>query len=202
MLEWYRRNADYRDILRDATALLPAVAGRLLDGCVLPRPAGAIDLAADWEVIPVAEAYRRHAGWDPVARFDADRFDIDLVECVLPNLPADRPVVLIDYPAAVAALARRKPDDARVAERWELYAGGLELANAFSELTDAEEQHRRFRDCAAAREKLGRAVYPIDTDFLAALESGLPPCGGAALGIDRLLLLLAGGETLDDVLFF
>ena len=108
----------------------------------------------------------------------------------------------MDYPAAAAALSRRKPADPRVAERWELYIGGLEIANAFSELTDPVEQRARFEACAAERRALGKPVYPLDEDFLAALESGLPSASGIALGVDRLVMLLAGALSLDDVLPF
>jgi len=150
----------------------------------------------------VAEAFKTFAGWNPVEHFDADRFDLDMVNKVEPNLPTACPMVLMDYPAAAAALARRKPEDPRVAERWELYIGGIEIANAFSELTDPVEQRERFEACAAERRALGKPVYPLDEDFLAALESGLPPASGIALGVDRLVMLLAGAASLDDVLPF
>ncbi|HEY8240726.1 MAG TPA: amino acid--tRNA ligase-related protein, partial [Kiritimatiellia bacterium] len=142
------------------------------------------------------------------AQFDADRFNHDLVEKVEPALPQDLPVILKDYPAAAAALSRKKPAEAgkpgdpRLAERWELYLGGLELANAYSELTDAAEQEARFRECAEERRKLGKDVYPLDEAFLAALKSGLPPCGGIAFGVDRLVMLLAGAKSLDEVMAF
>ena len=145
---------------------------------------------------------RRHAGWDPVHTFDADRFDLDLVNRVEPALPPDRPAVVCDYPAALAALARTRPDNPAVAERWELYAGGLELANAFSELTDAAEQERRFAAWTARRRAAGRPVYPPDRRFLQALRQGLPPCAGIALGIDRLLMLLADTPRIGDILAF
>jgi lysyl-tRNA synthetase class 2 len=111
-------------------------------------------------------------------------------------------VVLLDYPAAAAALSRRKSGGPDVAERWELYISGLELANAYSELTDPVEQRRRFEECAEARRQMGKAVYPVDEAFLKALESGMPPSGGIALGLDRLIMLLADTSTLDDVLLF
>ena len=110
--------------------------------------------------------------------------------------------MLRDYPAGAAALARLKESDPRLAERWELYLGGIEIANAFSELTDPAEQRARFEDCAAKRRARGSPVYPLDEAFLAALESGLPPAGGIALGVDRLILLLAGADSLDAVLPF
>ena len=110
--------------------------------------------------------------------------------------------LLKDYPAPVGALARARPGDPRFAERWELYVGGIELANAYSELTDPEEHRRRFAACAAERARDGKAVYPVDGPFMDALTRGLPPCGGIALGVDRLVMLLAGAATLDEVMPF
>ncbi len=202
LLEWYRARADYRDLLGDAKVLLADAARAALGRTEFEYRGTRIELMPVWEVLTVREAFRAFAGWDPVASFDPARFDEDLVLKVEPNLPTDRPVVLMDYPVAAAALARRKPDDPRVAERWELYVGGLELANAFSELTDPVEQRARFEACAAERRALGRPVYPLDEPFLAALEAGLPPSAGIALGVDRLVMLLAGAASLDEVLPF
>ena len=202
MLEWYRTGADYMDILADTEALVRHAARALRDeqGTI---PSGGVDVDAPWLRLSVSEAYRRYAGWDPVAAFDADRFDLDMVNLVEPALPRDRGVVLIDYPAEVAALAQRCPADPRVAERWELYLGGLEIANAFSELTDPAEQRHRFETCALERAADGNEVYPLDRAFLAALEEqGLPPCGGIALGVDRLLMVLTGTADIGDVMAF
>ncbi|OQW96922.1 MAG: hypothetical protein BWK77_03185 [Verrucomicrobia bacterium A1] len=201
MLEWYRAPGDCGAILDDARALLPEAA-RAATGSPTARRSGT-DIALDgpWETMTVADAFRRWAGWDPVAAFDADRFDLDLVDRVEPALPRDRPVVLTDYPAAAAALARLKPGDPRVAERWELYLGGVEVANAYSELTDPVEQRARFEACAADRRARHREVYPLDEAFLASLTR-LPPTGGIALGVDRLAMLLAGADSLDAVMAF
>jgi lysyl-tRNA synthetase class 2 len=202
MLEWYCADTDYRGVLEETRGLLQAVAEGATGSCRLPaREGGApLDVAAPWHVLSVREAFGRFAGWDPVAAYDADRFDLDLVQRVEPALPTDRPVVLIDYPREAAALARCRTDSggATVAERWELYAGGLELANAYSELTDPVEQRRRFEACARLRREDGRDVYAIDEEFLAALAD-MPPCGGVALGVDRLIMLLAGADTIDAV---
>ncbi len=202
MLEWYRTGADYLDILADTEALVRQAA-RALRGKEGAMPSGGVDVDAPWLRLTVSEAYQRYAGWDPVAAFDADRFDLDMVNLVEPALPRDRGVVLIDYPAEVAALARRCPADPRVAERWELYLGGLEIANAFSELTDPAEQRQRFETCALERAADGSEVYPLDRAFLAALEEqGLPPCGGIALGVDRLLMVLTGTADIGEVTAF
>lgn len=198
MLEWYRAQADYRDILRDTQELLRHVVRRITGADRIACGAGAVDVSPPWHVFTVREAFLTYAGWDPVAAYDADRFDLDLVNCVEPALPRDRPCVLTNYPAAAAALARLKPDDPSVAERWEVYIRGLELANAYSELTDAVIQRERFMACNAARRAAGREAYPLDEAFLAALPR-LPPCGGIALGVDRLAMLLANVGDIGEV---
>lgn len=202
MLEWYRAAADYRDILADARGLLPFAARRALGTTVIERGGHRIDLAGEWVVITVRQAFLDLAGWDPLRAYDGDRFDMDMVTKVEPGLPHDRPVVLTDYPGPAAALARCRPGDPPFAERWELYVGGLELANAFSELTDPCEQRQRFEACAEDRRRLGKEVYPIDEPFLQALGKGLPPCGGVALGMDRLAMLIAGVDAIDGVRAF
>jgi lysyl-tRNA synthetase class 2 len=126
------------------------------------------------------------------------RIFLDRIE---PHLGIGAPTVLYDYPVSMAALSRRKPGDPRLAERFELYACGLELANAFQELTDPEEQRARFLADQARKQALYGETYPIDEDFLAALEYGLPDCAGIALGFDRLVMLCTGAEHIEDVLW-
>jgi len=199
MLEWYRAHAGYLDILTDCEGLLTHLAATVTGDTRLNYGGETIDLAAPWPRLTVREAFRRHAGWDPVAAYDPDRFDLDMVNRVEPALPRDRPCVLMDYPAPAAALARLKPDDAAVAERWEVYIGGLELANAYSELVDDAIQRTRFEACAAARRRDGDPVYPLDEPFLRALAAGMPPCGGIALGVDRLMMLLCDADDISEV---
>lgn len=187
MLEWYRAHADYMDVLDDTKALINSV---WEDG------------PSDWSILSVSDAFLEFAGWNPAGNYDADRFDIDLVEKVEPALKRKGgAVVLMDYPIEAAALSRRKPDNPLLAERWELYIDGIELANAYSELTDPEEQRRRFKECASKRKALGKDVYAIDEDFIHAVGS-MPPSGGAALGIDRLLMVISGLTSLDSFLPF
>jgi lysyl-tRNA synthetase class 2 len=187
MLEWYRANADYMDILVETKALISAV-----------WP----DFSGVWSQLTVSEAFLNYAGWDPAGHYDEDRFDLDLVEKVEPEIKKiGGAVVLIDYPIEAAALSRRKSDKPLVAERWELYIDGIEIANAYSELTDPVEQRLRFEECAEQRQALGKEVYPIDEAFIGALEK-MPPSGGIALGVDRLLMLIAGADSLDAVLPF
>ena len=183
MLEWYRANADYSDIARDAEELVAEVL----------RPRGSAALPR----MTVREAYLRWAGWDPVEAWDQDRFDFDMATKIEPNLPKG-PLFLMDYPAPAASLARLKADDPRVAERWELYVDGLELANAFTELTDPVEQRRRFEGARAERRALGEADYPLDEAFLDALAR-MPPSGGVALGVDRLVMLACGVRDISEV---
>ncbi len=185
MLEWYRAHADYRQIAVDAEELL----GEVL------RPRGSAALPR----MTVREAYLRWAGWDPVEAWDQDRFDFDMATKIEPNLPKG-PLFLMDYPAPAASLARLKADDPRVAERWELYVDGLELANAFTELTDPVEQRRRFESARAERRALGEADYPLDEEFLDALGR-MPPSGGVALGVDRLVMLACGVQDIVEIRF-
>ena len=204
MLEWYRAPGGWEDVLRDGERLVLAAAAALhgAGAARVPFRGGSLDLAAPWERVPVREAYRRWAGWDPVEDWDAERFDLDMALKVEPALPRDRAVVLFGYPAQAASLARLSPDDPRVAERWELYLGGMEIANAFGELADPAEQRRRFE--AAREEKIacGETPMPLDEEFLDALPAIPGPAGGAALGVDRLCMLLCGADEIDAVRAF
>ena len=178
MLEWYRADADYMDILDDMESLVSEVLG-------VPAP---------FDRLAVRDAYRRWAGWDPFAEWDADRFDVDMAVKIEPSLPKS-PVFLMDYPPAAASLSRMRGE---VAERWELYVDGIELANAFSELVDPEEQRRRFELAREDRRRLGEADYPIDGEFLEALAR-MPPSGGVALGVDRLVMLACNADGISAV---
>lgn len=202
MLEWYRAPGDYMDILADTQALIREVAWAVKGDAAWTWQGQRVNAAKEWRVMTVESAFTRWAGWNPVTHMDEDRFDLDLVDKIEPELSAmDVPVILKNYPAAAAALARRQPHRPEVAERWELYIAGIEIANAYSELTDPEEQRARFEAAAQHRQQAGRPVYPIDEDFIAALDH-LPPCGGIALGIDRLVMLLADQPDLSGVTAF
>jgi len=189
MLEWYRAGADYRALMEDCEELFGAVG---LDGGTM-RP---------WPRISVAEAFRRWAGASPEAALAEGTFDELVAFRVEPRLASlGTPVFLLDYPAACAALARRKPGRPELAERFELYAGGLELANGFSELTDPVEQHARFDADRESRRRAGKDPYPLPEPFLRDLAH-LPPSAGIALGVDRLVMLLTGAEAIDEVVAF
>jgi lysyl-tRNA synthetase class 2 len=204
MLEWYRAGADYLDILADTCALLRTVALSVLGTTSLEVGGRTVRLDGEWDVVSVQQAFESFAGTSPEAALAAGEFERLLVDRIEPRLGLQVPSVLIDYPVAQSALARRRtdPDGRCVAERWELYIAGVELANAYSELTDAAEQEARFRECAALREREGRAVYPLDRAFLEALRQGMPAAGGAALGFDRLCMLVAGAASLSEVTVF
>lgn len=202
MLEWYRLDGDTRTLMRDTEALVNAVASRIGQYPTLMFQGTPIDLSPPFEVIEVQDAFLRYAGWRPGSSPDPDRFDFDLVDKVEPSLPPDRPVFLTGYPASLASLARIDPENFERAERFELYAGGLELANGFAELTCPTEQRRRFEKESAQRKRAGKVDYPLDEHFLSALEAGLSPCAGIALGVDRLVMLLLDCSCIDDVVAF
>jgi elongation factor P--(R)-beta-lysine ligase len=225
MLELYQAGADYERVMQDVEALVEHAARALTGGTVVRAGGRPLELAAPYERLTVAEAFHDHVEVDllacagDVTRLRAalrargldggaasDSFDdlffrlfLDRVE---PPLAASgRPVYVVDWPAPMAALSRVKASDPRVAERFELYAGGLELANGFSELTDAAEQRRRLEEERALRVKLGRPAYPLDERFLEAVGR-MPEAGGVAIGLDRLLMLLTGAASIDEVLLF
>ena len=222
MLEWYRAGS-YADIVADAGVLLRTLSEAAGRADVSWRGV-ACNVTAEPEILPVAAAFDRYAGGIDVLASagdvealahearrigvrvaEGDRWD-DLVfrillERIEPHLGAGRPTFLVEYPAEMAALARLKPGDSRVAERTELYVSGLELANGFGELTDAAEQRRRFAADMDLKESLYGERYPLDEDFLDALAHGLPDCAGMALGFDRLVMLLTGADQIEDVLW-
>ena len=225
MLEWYRVGADYTVLMADCAAML-RLAAEAAGVTQLQFRGITCDPFAKAERLSVAEAFARHAGIDLLATCDGAETDAAalraqaraagikagdddtwsfllskiLVEKVEPHLGHGRPTVLDRYPAAEAALARPAPDDARVAERFELYACGVELANGFGELTNPAEQRRRFEIEMAEKQAIYGERYPIDEDFLAALAQ-MPAASGIALGFDRLVLLATAAPRIDDILW-
>lgn len=188
MLEWYRRGAGYDDIARDMEELVRAAADAVGAGERFARP---------FRRILVRDAYREFAEWDPWERFDKDRFDFDMATKIEPALAKmGGGVFLVDYPVEAASLAKTRGD---VAERWEFYWDGMELANCFTELCDTAEQTARFEAARAERRRLGEADYPIDNEFLECLPR-IGSASGVAVGMDRLVMVLVGAETIDDVI--
>ncbi len=226
LLEWYRADRPYETLMEDCAALI-ALAAREAGASQFGFRGKTADPFAEPERITVAEAFAHFAGIDLLASLsetgatDADAlaraaasagirvasddawedvFSRILVERIEPNLGIGRATILCEYPIAQAALARPKPGDPRVAERFELYACGVELANAFGELTDPGEQRRRFAIEMDEKARLYGERYPLDEDFLDAL-SQMPAASGAALGFDRLAMLATGASRVDQVLW-
>lgn len=197
MLEWYRVRVDYNALMTECEELLRALAPA---GTIAWKGA-TIDLATDFERITLAEAFGRYAGCSAEEALAAGTFDEVLTAEVEPRLGLTTPTFLTEYPAELAALARKKPGEPSVAERFELYVAGVELANAFSELTDPVEQRRRFKAEEGERVATGKPPYPSPEPFLRELAA-MPAAAGIALGVDRLVMLLTGAETIDEVVAF
>jgi lysyl-tRNA synthetase class 2 len=208
MVEWYRAFAGYEAVMADTEALVRAAALAAGGKPELRLGERRVPVDGPFERITVAEAFVRHAGVAPdamvaMAAGDEDTYFRLLVERVEPALAAcERPVFLVDYPASQASLARRKPSDPRLAERFELYAAGVELCNGFGELTDPVEQRARLEHDRAERARRGLPLYPIDERFLDALGRGMPRAAGNALGLDRLVALAVGAPTIGEVQAF
>ncbi len=225
LLEWYRANVPYETLMDDCPALL-AEAARAAEATEFSFRGKTVDPFAAPERLTVAEAFTRHAGIDLLATVSAgkgdraalataakqtgvsiaaddtwgDIFSRILAERVEPHLGEGRATILYEYPLPLAALARPKPGSDKVAERFELYACGVELANAFGELTDAGEQRARFEAAMAEKQRIHGERYPVDEDFLAALAQ-MPPASGVALGFDRLVMLATGATRIEQVIW-
>jgi lysyl-tRNA synthetase class 2 len=226
MLEWYRAGEDYDAVIADSLAVMK-LAADTAEAVQFCYRGVTCDPRAKADRLTVAEAFTHFAGIDLLSTLSAsgegdphglrsrarrggitvsddddwsDMFSKILTLRVEPRLGADRPCILYEYPVCEAALARVSPRDARVAERFELYACGVELANGFGELTDPVQQRARFESAMAKKEKVYGQRYPLDEDFLAALAH-MPPASGVALGFDRLLMLATGAPTVDAVLW-
>ncbi len=226
MLEWYRAHEPYEAVMQDCLNLLRLAAPPSLGGKVRFNWAEC-DVLAEPEKLSLAEAFQRYAGIDLLATlnekgegdrdhlsrkaqragFDvaendnwADIFSKVLVARIEPELGRTRPTLLLDYPRCEAALARAKPADPRLAERFELYICGVELANGFGELTDPAEQRQRFKAEMAEKQRIYGETYPLDEELLAALPL-MPPASGVAMGFDRLVMLVTGAPRIEDVLW-
>ena len=201
MLEWYRTGADYMQMVHDTERLVMTLIDRLELAPVIQYRSRNIDLTLPWPRISVHDAFLRTAGWDPIAKPDPLRFDIDLMDKVIPSFTSTRPTVLLDYPSTQTSLARLKPGEPGVAERAEVFIGGLELANAYSELINAQEMEKRLqKEIETIQREQGR-VIAMPQQFLEA-ATHLPECGGIALGMDRLVMLLCDEDSMEKVVTF
>ncbi len=216
LLEWYQAGMDYKEMMRETVDIIRAVAPNKIT-----FNGKTSDPHAEWEIITVVDALKKYASVDisqqlgnlthiksEAARIGVYVSEHDdwenallkiLMDKVEPHLGAPVPTILCDYPVSMAALSRPKPEDPRFAERFEVYICSVELSNAFGELTDAKVQRERFLHDVALRKEIYGQDYPIDEDFLAALEAGMPAASGNALGIDRLVMLVTGAEDIDLV---
>ena len=225
-LEWYEAYADYETVMATTEEYVTSLAETLNHSCELNYRGTTIDLRTPWPRYRVRDCFLDRSGIDLDACDDLEAFasaarargyevrDDDewddlfhrvFLTAVEPKLPADRPVFLAEYPARLPSLARRVPGNPRYVERFELYMGGLELANAFTELNDPVEQRARFEaDLEGKRSKEGPDCYDggVDEALMAALDFGMPPSGGIALGLDRLAMLFADVDTIDPVIMF
>jgi elongation factor P--(R)-beta-lysine ligase len=201
MIEWYRVDADYRGLMDDCEALIGFVARAMGYGNGVRYNSHQIDLGGRWERITVADAFRRYTSLSMEEALEKGLFDELMVTEIEPRLGLTAPVFIHDYPAPLGALAKLKADNPAVAERFELFMGGVELANAFTELTDTAEQRSRFIREQDHRLSQGKRIYPMPERFLEELP-GIPSAAGIALGLDRLVMVLLDASSIDEVVAF
>ncbi len=225
MIEWYRTHADYVSLMDDCEKMVASIAAKITGGTTITYQGKDLNLSRPWERLTMRQAWEKFAkipkseyssipdreylsnicltrgyGAKETDTYDDLFFKIFLTE-IEPHLGKDCPTFLYEYPTQMAALAQRKSDEPSWAERVELYMGGMELANGFSELTDGAEQRARFVEEQALRKKLGKDIIPLDENFLDAVAH-MPPSAGIAFGIDRLVMLLTDAATIDEVIAF
>ena len=201
MLEWYTAGHDYLDMMLQCEDLITTVARSIAQGKGVQYQEHWVDFAKPWDRMTVDQAFRNFSQTSLETALRNGQFD-EIMGCdVAPNLGCLKPVFLYDYPAELGSLARLKPGEQRVAERFELYIAGIEICNAFSELTDPAEQRKRFETEMLLRKSSGKTTYPLAEPFLQALAD-MPESAGNALGIDRLIMLFAGSADIDAVVTF
>ena len=201
MLEWYRADSDYLQLMRDCEDLLLHIAMQCNSTSTVCYNAKPIVLDKGYTAITVDDAFTRYGTVSMVESVNNGTFDYEMVTSIEPALILDTPVILKDYPIEMAALARPNENNPSVAERFELYAGGMELANGFSELNDSAVQRTRFEDANLRRIEAGLVPLPLPEPFLRELAN-MPPSAGIALGIDRLVMLFTDSSKIDDVVAF
>lgn len=227
ILEWYRVDADYTDVMSDCENLLLFILNKVnsdnSQNNKLTYQNQTYDLSTPWERISVSEAFLKYAGISQEDMLDEEKiiaiakekgyqvsnsttweeaYNQILLNEIEPHLGKTKPTILYDYPASQAALSKKKNSDPRFAERFEFFIGGIELGNAFSELTDADEQEARMKEDLIVRKSLGKVEYQMDQDFIEALRLGMPRTGGIAVGVDRLVMLFSDSASIKDTLLF
>lgn len=201
MLEWYTAGHDYLDMMQQCEELITTVAQCIDHGKGIQYQGRWIDLTTPWDRMTVYQAFEKFAPESLDTAVRNGHFD-EIIGCDIgPNLGCEKPVFLYDYPAALGSFARLKPGNKDLAERFELYIAGIEICNAFSELTDPDEQRRRFETELRLRRSSGKTVYPLAELFLQSLDD-MPESAGNALGMDRLIMLFADAAEIDAVVAF
>ena len=221
MLETYEAYADYEDVAAMLEEMVSAAAVEATGGMKVPWKGGEIDLTPPWRRVRLTDALEETSGIDVLAHPDADSLraamraagldapdtapwsklvDGILSQSLEPTLI--QPTILLDYPLELSPFAKRREDDPRLVERFEAFCAGMEIANAFSELNDPDDQRERFAMLQADRAAGDDEAQPADEDFLTALEHGMPPTGGLGLGIDRLVMLLTDRHSIREVILF
>lgn len=201
LLEWYAAGISYEDLMTDCEELFRHVARALGQNDKLIYGGYAVELGGQWERLTLAEAFNRYAAMPLDEAIARDCFEEVLSAAVEPQLGFTKPTFIYAYPRSMGALARPAAKDPAVVERFELYVAGIELANAFGELTDAAEQRRRFAVGQEMQRQQGHRVMPMPERFLAELAH-MPPASGIALGLDRLAMLFCDAQTIDEVTAF
>jgi len=202
MLEWYRADSDCWDILLDCGQLLLRCLSDLHASDQLQYRGQCVDLNTDWQIMSVDKAFETFTTTTTDKAIADNQFEELLVSQILPEIDNTVPLVLHDFPAQLGGLARPKTSNPDRLERWELYIAGIEIANAYTELTDHNEYLLNHQRAAERRRRRKQEVYPQDQDFIAASQQGIPDSGGIALGVDRWLMMLADANKLDEVIAF
>ncbi len=223
ILEWYRVGVDYMSLMDDVERLIFSIQQSISDDPILHYQGHDIHLGPPWDRLTMKEAFLKYANIDfdaflelDVARNVAKKkgytvedhntweelYNQIFLNEVEPKLGFGKPVFLYEFPSSMAALSKKKMSDPRYAERFEFYIAGLELGDAYSELTDWEEQQKRFDSELNELSRLGKTIYEYDHDFIEALKVGLPECAGIAVGVDRLVMLFSNVTSIADTLFF
>jgi lysyl-tRNA synthetase class 2 len=218
MLEWYEAYADYEDVARELEGLVSSVAEEVLGTTTIERDGETIDLSPPWRRVTLREAIKERTGIDVVehpsreelaaamgSKPDPEEGWGKLVDGLLskevePSLI--QPTFVVDYPVELSPFAKRHRSEEGLVERWEAFLGGIEIANAFTELNDPDEQRRRFEAQGEETARGDEETQPYDEAFVESLEQGMPPTGGAGLGIDRLVMILTGARSLREVVLF